>query len=250
MTKNTESSDYLESGPPHTLREKQICFLHIRKTAGTSVHHFLRAALPDVRTFHSDPKGFDDAQATDLCDYGLLLGHFSFDHVKKFRSPNFLITFLRNPVERVLSSYYHMRESWPVDNPNSPISLAQRFEIEAFLQIDSHAIRMFTSNHLCYTLTKDWRAERNLDTRILVSQALENLGQFAFVGFVENFTSDIKRLSHLLGCPPPPQHYHLNRTLFRRARSELSPRIIGLIEELNAGDIELYNQILRNIHGR
>lgn len=203
--------------------------------------------MPDLPTFHGDPSAFDKTTARKFRHYDLLLGHFSFCHVWKFRKPLALITFLRDPVERVLSSYYFLREAEPATyHPHDTTKIAKHLSLEEFLRCDLPAVRMLNVDLQCHALTTDWRGPYNPDRRALVAGAIENLSRFAFVGLVERFEDDIRRLAQLLDSAPPPAGYHLNKTKNRRARSEINPGIVKLIEDLNAGDRALYDHVSRS----
>src|ERR1700761_6787821 len=51
---------------PPGLRGRQLCFLHIGKTAGTSVQHTLFDALKRAAIFHGSPTEFDEVTKEEL----------------------------------------------------------------------------------------------------------------------------------------------------------------------------------------
>jgi hypothetical protein len=81
---------------PSGLDGRQLCFLHIGKTAGTSVQHALFDALWDAAIFHESLPGFDRVTPAELALNDLVIGHFMYQHVSKMRSAKFLMTFLRD----------------------------------------------------------------------------------------------------------------------------------------------------------
>jgi hypothetical protein len=80
---------------PSGLTGRQLCFLHIGKTAGTSVQHALFEALWDAAIFHESLPGFDRVTPAELALNDLVIGHFMYQHVSKMRSARFLMTFLQ-----------------------------------------------------------------------------------------------------------------------------------------------------------
>ncbi|WP_224005454.1 sulfotransferase family 2 domain-containing protein [Aureimonas sp. SA4125] len=229
------------SGVPASQRSRQIAFLHIGKSAGTSVHHLLKSAMPEVPFFNGMPHDFDATPREAFEDYGLILGHFCAVHLEKLRKPLFLMTFLRDPIDRVLSSYYYLREAAAVDDPNSATMMAKSLSLSDFLQCDMPSVSMFTIDHQCHALGSDYRAPRDPDRRVIVDAALRHLATFDFIGFVETFDRDIARLGRVLDFTFEGQEMHRNRTMDRLDRSVIEPDVIKRIEQLNAGDIELYN---------
>jgi hypothetical protein len=92
--------------PPST----HIVFLHIPKTAGQSVHQFLKRIV--------GPKAVAPARVneqlyglsiSELRRYHLISGHLDWALLDCVREPKFVFTILRNPVERILSFYFFLR---------------------------------------------------------------------------------------------------------------------------------------------
>ena len=79
----------------------QIIFLHIAKTAGTSINRYLNIAIPGSAICHKSAEEFDDAEKCELEKFDIVQGHISKIHLKKMRDDRFVFTFLRNPVDRV-----------------------------------------------------------------------------------------------------------------------------------------------------
>ncbi|MDJ0750990.1 MAG: sulfotransferase family 2 domain-containing protein [Woeseiaceae bacterium] len=89
----------------------RIIFLHIPKTAGQSVHEYL------VRNFPADsicPARVNDQlrrlPAGELDRYRVFSGHFDWSAFDTLTGPKFIFTILRDPLERLLSFYFYLRE--------------------------------------------------------------------------------------------------------------------------------------------
>ncbi len=229
---------------PPALRPRQLAFMHIGKTAGTSFHHLIRSAMPEALTFNGGPEQFDLMTSEELEPFDLLLGHFSFHHSMKFRPNKYLLTFLRDPVERVLSNY-HFLKSWDgyVDATNEEMIRASReLTLNEFLQSPLPQVRAVVENHQTYFFGSDWRASRNEEQEELFQRARENLYSLQFVGLTERYAESIKMLFNDLGFSDIPSVTHLNVTPKRPPADELLPEDRNLIEDINSLDIRLYEE--------
>lgn len=228
---------------PPALRPRQLAFMHIGKTAGTSFHHLIREAMPEALIFNGGPEQYDAMTPVDLEAFDLLLGHFSFHHSRKFRPDKYLLTFLRDPVERVLSNYHFLR-SWTgyVDTTNEEMIRASReLTLAGFLKSPLPQVRAVVENHQTYFFGADWRANRTEEPEALFQRAVANLHTLQFVGLTERYAESTAMLFEDLGFSDTPTLIRLNVTPERPPAEELSPADRALIEDMNSLDIKLYD---------
>lgn len=224
---------------PPGLGGRQLCFMHIGKTAGTSVQHALFEAMHDAAIFHESLPNFDRATAAELAINDLVIGHFTYRHVAKLRQDRFLMTFLRDPVERVISNYHFMRSESPVsDYSKGAIEAARVLTLAEFLRCDDPQVRMVTENFQAKALAHDIRAEHQPAIADLQGQAQRNLSTFDFVGIVDYFDQSIAALSEILGIDLAVKKLNTGRA--RSAAAAASPAEIELIRQLNSVDLALY----------
>jgi hypothetical protein len=67
-----------------------------------TLQHALFDAMRDAAIFHQSLENFDRVSAAELSINDLVVGHFDYQHVAKMRPDRFLITLLRDPIERVI----------------------------------------------------------------------------------------------------------------------------------------------------
>ncbi|HLY06762.1 MAG TPA: sulfotransferase family 2 domain-containing protein [Rhizomicrobium sp.] len=92
------------------MQSLSIVFLHIPKTAGQSVHHFLKSLVEPAAVA---PARVNEQlyllSVPELRGYRLFSGHLDWSLLDCVQPPRFVFTILRDPVERILSFYFFLR---------------------------------------------------------------------------------------------------------------------------------------------
>lgn len=211
--------------------ERIIVSLHIPKTGGTSFATVLERAFPgQVAYFYKahnrrthpllreHGRALDSSVIAEMEAEGVrfLHGHGAFStYAPAMPDPARYWTWLRDPVDRVVSSYhYHRkRQEQPETAGRGPDKVAGR-DLAGFARA---------------------LVNRNQQSRILAGAPIEALG---FVGITERFDQSLARLG--LTSDALPRAKNVNR---KRPDATLEER--RLIAELNAADVALYEQALR-----
>lgn len=229
---------------PPGVKPRQVAFLHIMKTAGTTVHHYLRGSMPGVPVFTGDGKRYDRVSSERLALYGLVLGHFSWQHVSKMRDP-FLITFLRDPVERVLSFYSHLANLPPRLNDTIDVVTIRGMTIGEFVRSENPIVAQYVENHQSWALALDWRSPRPaMSAAALARAASDNLKRMDFVGAAEQTDADIRRLAKRFALPAPETVPRRNLTANRITRDQVTNADLEVLRERNEADFLLYQEAL------
>ena len=200
--------------------------VHIPKCAGTSFRHILHEVF-GPRLWLNYGTIFVRAQAQlDLVPPGIacIHGHFfadAFDDVLPQRS---LITWLRHPVERVVSNYHHFLRSPDMRDDCCRVLHERKLSLTQFAELD-------------------WM--RNEATRYMAGKSLSD---FAFVGIAERFTASLALLARQLDWPTGfgPRRDNVNP---ERAgeRYPLSTGEFDRIAALNSEDLQTYEGAVQRL---
>jgi hypothetical protein len=231
-----------------------VClFLHIPKTAGTTLKHSIYENYSEPgyngNWFHDGiyyfPYGFHKAVHPELTrnvqtmlarkDLRAVTGHFWYGVHAAIPQPYFYITLLREPVDRIVSLYYHILgkdDELLHDEIVSRGATLEDFVAEfSCREIDNDQTRRIAGVEppfgRCTVQTLE-RAKRNVRER------------FAFAGTTDRFDESMIVLKGLLGW----KHVFYLPELVNDARPQrdaLPARTIDLISEHNHHDLELYN---------
>lgn len=151
-------------------------------------------------------------------------GHFTYnDFVTYFGKPDVpVITWLRHPVERLISQYFFLRQQYQdqVIHTNNSMKIFNRLcrNLKEFAEIPNH---------------------RNLQCRYLNGIEVQD---FAFIGIVEDFNSELVRFGKIFDFEvPEPVHTNKTRTSMKE---EIDPELYQYLLEINSEDMKLYQSAI------
>lgn len=226
-----------------TLRDATCVFVHVPKTAGTSLRAELAQLLqPDMniavdyadttRSFHDR---MDEAVAAFLAQapgIRFASGHILARHAVRIREalPDArLVTFLRDPVQRVVSDYRHQR------SPRHPVHeefIARVPNLEAYLEVASEHDK--AAQHLIAP-----EVLLGGDPAACVDYLLRH---YAFIGVQEMYPISFRTLTALIGRPAWPK-LRENVNPENDAERMVSPDMAALIRRANPIDCALYDAV-------
>lgn len=225
----------------------KLLFLHIPKTAGTSVHnvlhrHFKKHEQIETNVFINH-NVLSDLPKERLNSLKLVRGHFPFGEQEVFGDVKFeYTTMLREPIDRCVSHYYfNLAEQDKKAKPGGRrinVSLKELCETGDFLFVDNTQVRFLSGNT---------KVPIGSVTREMMELAWENLNKhFPVVGIQEQFDAFI-----LMMC----DRYELRLPYYRKQRVNKGRKAVMELDEetrravaaRNLLDIELYERVKKKV---
>ncbi len=212
-----------------------LIFLHIPKTAGTTLNRIIEWQYSPFAIFTMDPyrirataerfKRLPEARRRRL---RVVRGHLFYGIHEFLPQGATYITMLREPVARVLSAYYFVLRR-PL-NPLHRKLKRERLGVEDCLRLFPHR-----QNLQCRFIAGV--QDTAIGDERLLEIAKENLTKsFSVVGICERFEDSLILISKTFGWEVP---FYENRKV-AKSRPMVEPKLVNLIREHNRLDVELY----------
>jgi len=217
--------------------EEAVIFLHIPKTAGTTLNRLIEWEYPLFQMYSVDPVFFrwSASHLWQLPPQRLkrtlvFKGHMLFGLHKVLPQPATYITVLRDPIDRVMSAFYFMH-SYKL-HPLYWKFRREKWTLEDFVR------RLPRDNAQCKVVAG---AEYNSPcTEEIFERAKENLFRhFSVVGLSERFEESLALMKLRLGWRLW-RYSSFNVTRTRPKKQDLSQATLDLIAEKNSFDLALY----------
>lgn len=236
---------------------RPLLFVHLPKTAGTSVIGPLGARFAPARvlSFNRQTVKGADAPPRDLDDHDFVHGHVPFDLRRRFRTPPFVMTVLRDPIERAVSAYHYLRsDALAALHPaalhawSRAVALARRTTLAGFVREDPGLaawhlgdlqVRLLSHEHGPGWSHADHAAWRPV-TATDLARARENLVACDAFGLTERLPESIELLSHALRAGHLGYPGWANRTPGRPEAGTLDDETLALLRDLTEHDSVLY----------
>ncbi len=211
----------------------KLIYVHIPKTGGTTVANLLRGTFDkDHKIFreshdmHNDHNvmsatGHPDYEVEHLYrswrgeryeDADIIMGHFK---KTKFLHTGYpMITWLRDPVERVISNWIQQGTKWP------------KAKVKAPTYYDLVKDKTLITYAKVWDQAQWWYCDGSID-------------DFLFVGICERFNESIEKLGKVLGVEFPKEIPRVNPT---KNKMKISKKVKKEIAKYQEKDYILYNK--------
>jgi len=239
----------MNSAAKTNVEEPVVIFVHISKTAGTTLRRVIQHQFQphEIFEFYRDKRKepqvginkFNELSENRKGAIKFISGHIGFGVHEFLQRPYTYITVLRNPIDRVVSQYYFLLTKKNFKEQNKTF--------EEFLQTEIRGRNLMTL-YLSGALLKNKLYSSNTGVNYLkctdetLKLAKSNLkNYFKVVGLLEKFSETCILLKQILGWDIPPFYGKSNVCKNRPLTSDLSKNTLRLIETSNEFDIQLYD---------
>lgn len=217
--------------------EEAVIFLHVPKTAGTTLNRLIEWEYPLFEMYSVDPVFFRwsashlwQLPVRRLERTRMFKGHMLFGLHEILPQPATYITVLRDPIDRVISAFYFMRSY--VLHPLYWKFKRENWTLEDFVRrsprenVQSKILAGAEYNSPC--------------TEEIFEQAKENLFEhFSVVGLSERFEESLALMKLRFGWKLQ-RYSSFNVTQARPKKGDLPQPTLDLIVEKNSFDLALY----------
>lgn len=167
-----------------------LFFIHVTKTAGGTLKQAMQKLKGHrVHFVYSQA----DRAAIDPEKHDIIYGHYLWGIHSKFDVPPRYAMFVRNPIERVISHYYHLRN---VEQKRLGDIARQYNDINDFI---ANAEPHWEMDNMLVRLVAARTGANPPSFDIMTKQAIKRLANFEFIGSQDHFSYSVRRLEAYLG---------------------------------------------------
>ncbi len=221
------------------ISHQTLIFLHIPKTAGTTLRSILMRQYSDGKVcliYDGDDNPFISTEEFNAftddkkSSYDAIMGHLTFGlhHMLPKELKYTYAAIIRDPVKRVLSLYNHFINNQFKDSGHSILD----FIADRNAQFDNHQVRILSGKHAPFGKCSE----------MMLNAAIKNLSKkFSLVGITEMFEETLFLANKLLGWKAVPYaNKNIGKNMSNPAPDVHDDSVINRIKEYNSLDIKLY----------
>ena len=241
-----------------------LLHLHLPKTAGGSLNRVIysQVASPDHPTddensiyegiYHYSPLQRPVTLRRPVLDIHpaaidilrtrklkAVIGHFTFGIHRYLVSSSTYVTLLRNPVDRIISLYFHYTRKMG-KRPEGRLTLAQFLTEFPLPGRDNQQTQLLTDNDQTRRISGLDQPDGKC-TGAMLEEAKKNLASyFSVVGVTDRFDEMVVLLKREFGWLDPHKYWPAHVARARSEQTQINRETLGRIRELNQFDFALY----------
>jgi hypothetical protein len=223
------------------MHNESVIFLHIPKTAGTTLHRIIdRQYRPKVCYFvdrhNVGIEEFKNLSPERRAEIRMVRGHMPFGLHQYIPGRATYFTILREPVERVISYYYFVRRE--PEHYLHDYVISQGTTLQSYVESQ---VSLATDNFQTRIISGVWdQAGYGECSEAVLALAKRNLAEhFVVVGLTERFDETLMLLKRTFAWRNVFYKRH-NVTQGRPRQESLSAETLAVLREHNQLDLELY----------
>ena len=229
-----------------------IIHLHIPKTGGTTLRdiiqrQYLSKNILTIPTLEESENILETVPSVKINQLELVQGHLKYGiHLNLNRSAKYF-AILRNPIDRVLSTYYYV-----ISQDNNPQNLSSNDNTMSIFDYVNSGINPFLINGQTQLISGKTCSINDplIRSKELLSIAKKNIKEnFIFTGTTEQFDESILLLKGILRWKSP-YYSRANKTKNKPDYKKIDKKIRDFIKDHNQLDINLYNYVKKSINDK
>lgn len=247
----------VEEPAPQRIR---LLFHHLPKTAGTAFCRYIRSFYP----LHRRCKAKTDAHVrrVALRRYDVFNGHYSPQLLWEcFGREVLWLTFLREPVRRVVSQYENWNDAsrrqwywryWLRRDPTAAeaLNVAERGTLDEFLASGNLNVKDVIYNYQTRYLSPITGYNELYDPQLLEDSKRNLRESFFFFGISEQLERSVRMFNFQLGLPQDPVSMGRVNPSRHRDKSHVTETALQRIRQCNRMDAELFQFALQEFDRR
>ncbi len=226
-----------------------IIHLHIPKTGGTTLRDIVNRQYSNenvltIPTIGESKNIIEDLSQKEINKLEIIQGHLEYGLHNNFDRSSKYFAIMREPVDRVLSSYYYV-----ISQSENPQNLGSARKTMSIYEYINSGINPFLINGQTQLIAGNTCSidDPLIKSNELLNMAKDNINKtFIFTGTTEKFDESILLLKKMLNWKSP-YYSRANRTKNKPDYSKVETEIRNFIKEHNQLDIDLYNYVNRSI---
>jgi hypothetical protein len=219
-----------------------IFFMHIPKTAGSSVHRILELNFAPWETYSlaypalKSQELFVRLPQKKRNSFRLVKGHFPYGFHQHVDTDPIYVSFVREPISRVLSDYNY--------RCTTPFLPSYREFRDAGFSLDYYLDNLYIpSLSTLFFAGVGHLRKADVPMDFLLRQAVDNLDRFSFVGLADEFEKSVGELATTVSLRRiAPVRTNVNS---RKRKLAFAPEEMSRIAAAEKWDLELYDTILQ-----